>query len=89
MFVLRVRVVPSREAEVVCCCALQAQYKTVTVKRSDLSLENQGSAAAAGGRTPAYGRAPATPMHPGVAIRAAFKPWLIRSMLHFTRPSSQ
>ncbi len=45
---------------------LQAQYKTVTVKRSDLSLENQGSAAAAGGRTPAYaGGAPATPMHPG------------------------
>jgi len=47
---------------------LQAQYKTVTVKRSDLSLENQGSAAAAGGRTPAYaGGAPATPMHPGAA----------------------
>ena len=57
----------------------------MTVKRSDLSLENQGSAAAgAGGRTPAYaGGAPATPMHPGAAADAM----LLMARMTFTTRS--
>ena len=53
-------------------CACQAQYKTVTVKRSDLSLENQGSAAAGGWRPHArirWGRARHAHAH---RVRALF-----------------
>ena len=54
---------------------LDAQYKTVTVKRQDLGLEGQSTD---GSRTPASGPPP-TPSHPGVpsdppTIRAAADP---------------
>ncbi len=56
------RVVSATETH--CRIELEAQYKTVTVKRSDLKLEGDG--AAAGNRTPSSPwDTPTTPMHPG------------------------
>jgi hypothetical protein len=54
-----------------CRIELEAQYKTVTVKRSDLKLEGQN--AVPGSRTPSSPwDAPITPAHPGVQPVVSF-----------------